>query len=356
MDVAHPESPVVEPALTSRAREVHDRAVVVNGLVGSSSVPADVAGAAELARVMRAGGVTAVNLTIALDAGFAQTIPTFMRALRAIEQTEGIRVALTGRDIADAKAQAEAAIIFGFQNADPIENRLEYLQAFHRLGLRILQLTYQRRNLLADGCGEEADAGLSIFGRSVIEECNRLGILIDLSHVGYRATMEAIDASAAPVSFTHVDLQRFNPVPRNKTDEQVRALAQRGGVVGFNAVARLVSPHGRVRGATVDELLEQIDHAVELVGVDHVGLGLDINEGMTEDDFMRRRETFLTDYPELKMGGDFPFEYYYVTGLNTMANMGLITDGLLARGYADDHVLKILGGNLLRLCTAIWGS
>ncbi len=223
-----------------------------------------------------------------------------------------------------------------------------------RLGLRICQLTYQRRNLAADGAGEPANAGLSLFGRELVAALNRNGVLIDLSHTGSRSTLETIELSEAPVAVTHACLQRFNPVPRNKSDEEIKALAARGGVFGMNAIARLLSPTGGQEGATIAQFVDQIDYLVELVGVDHVGLGLDISEGLTPELFEQRRKGFLTDFPELRLGGDFPYEHYYVFGLQSMASMRLITETLVERGYGDDDVLKILGGNFVRLFGEVW--
>jgi membrane dipeptidase len=304
---------------------------------------------------MREGGVTAVNFTVSYleSDDFGATAAKVAHVLRAIDETEDARLALTVDDILAAKAAGEAAVILGFQNATGIEDKLPYLEVFHRLGLRVMQLTYQRRNLLADGSGEAANGGLSMFGRQVVTEMNRLGILIDLSHTGERSTLETIELSAAPVAVTHACLQKFNPTPRNKTDEEVRALAARGGVFGMNAIARFVAPEGKEKGATIDQFVDQIDYLVELVGVDHVGIGLDINEGLTPELFEERRRGFLQQYSELA-GGEFPFEHYYVFGLNSMANAVLITETLVDRGYSDDDVLKILGGNFLRLFGDAW--
>jgi membrane dipeptidase len=257
-------------------------------------------------------------------------------------------------DLEAAKREGGAAIILGFQNSDPIEGSLAYLDLFHRLGVRIVQLTYQRRNLAADGGGEPANGGLSLFGRDLVAELNKLGILIDLSHTGERSTLEAIELSEAPVAITHSCLRHFNPVPRNASDDVIKALAARGGVFGMNAIARLISPKGRQEGATVEQFVDGIDYVVELVGIDHVGIGLDINEGLTPELFEERRKGFLTEFPELRMGGDFPFEHYYAFGLTSMANVALITDALVRRGYDDSDVLKILGGNFVRLFGEVW--
>ena len=243
-----------------------------------------------------------------------------------------------------------------FQNADPIEGSLEYLSLFHRLGLRVFQLTYQRRNLAGDGCGEPGDgAGLSIFGQELVRELNRLGILIDLSHCSDRTTEEAIALSEQPVAFTHVNVRELNPHKRNKPEAQMKAVAAGGGVIGINSIARMISPEGRQKGTTIDDYLDQIDHVVGLVGVDHVGIGLDRNEDPTAEDMDERRRTFLTRFPELRAGGDFPFETYYTRDLS-MGSMLPLTTGLLERGYAEEDVLKILGGNFLRLLEQVWAA
>jgi len=341
-----------------RAAELHGRSLVLNGLCGSMALPRSPDAPFDLPDSMRKGGVTAVNLTVSVSDGFHATCTNLSNLLCAIDRRadDGVRLARTVDDIVSAKADGGTAIIVGFQNSDPIEGSFAYLDLFHRLGLRIMQLTYQRRNLAADGKGEPEGAGLSVFGRELVAELNRLGILIDLSHTGIAGTLETIGLSQAPVAITHSCLQRFNPVARNATDEEVKELAAKGGVFGMNAVARLISPSGRQEGATIDQLVDQIDYLVELVGVDHIGLGLDINEGLTPELFEERRRGFLTAFPELRMGGDFPFEHYYAFGLTTMANMPLITDALVRRGYGDDDVAKILGGNFMRLLRDVWAA
>jgi membrane dipeptidase len=331
------------------AATVHARSVVVNGLISSGALPKPDDGAFDLPEIMLDGGVTAGNLTVAVTGGFRETAVKLGRLLRHVDGDDRVRIAYRADDIEAAAAAGEVALILGFQNTDPFEGDLELLGLFHRLGVRIVQLTYQRRNLVADGCGEPDAAGLSAFGRQVVRALNELGMLIDLSHTGHRSTMEAIELSAAPVAFTHVSLHANNPIPRNKTDEEIRAVAARGGVIGMNAIARLVSPRGRQDGASIDQFVDQIDHVVELVGIDHVGIGLDVNEGMTPEDFEARRKGFLREFPELQAGGEFPFENYYTRGLNTMRNTGLITENLVGRGYGEEDIGKVLGGNFLRV-------
>lgn len=336
------------------AEELHARATIVNALVGSMSAPKSATAPFTLPDTMRAGGVTAANLTVTLSDGFVTTCTTIAHLLNAIEAQDGVRLVRTVDDIEAAKAEGGAGVIIGFQNSDAFEGNLALVDILAWLGLRICQLTYQRRNLAADGAGEPANAGLSLFGRQLVGALNRNGVLIDLSHTGSRSTLEAIALSEAPVAVTHACLQTFNPVPRNKSDEEIKSLAARGGVFGMNAIARLLSPTGGREGATIAQFVAQIDYLVELVGVDHVGLGLDISEGLTPELFMERRKGFLTDFPELKLGGDFPYEHYYVFGLQSMTGIRLITEALVERGYADEDVLKILGGNFLRLFGEVW--
>jgi membrane dipeptidase len=340
--------------MNERADALHRRAIVVNGLGGGKvAVPRGPDDEFRLPELMAAGGVDAVNLTISFRGGLEETLLGLDRLVSAVGDAAGrIRFAQTAADIRQAHEDAVPAIVPGLQNSDALEGKLEYLRVLHRLGIRIVQLTYQRRNLVADGCGEPGDGGLSVFGRQVVDEMNRLGMLVDLSHTGVRSTLEAIEASRAPCAVTHACAYARNPRPRNKTDEEIRALAARGGVFGVNAVARLLSPEGGVRGATIDDFVDHVDHVAALVGVDHVGVGLDISEGMTQQDFEARRRGFLAEFPEL--GGEFPFEHYYVTGLDSMARLPVVTDALVRRGYDDESVLKILGGNFLRLFEAAW--
>ena len=331
------------------ADDLHSAAFVVNGLAQPGHLPSAY-------DAMLNGGVTATNLTVAANENFAVGMQRFEQALTEMERHEHsgrLRVVRTGQEIRKAKTDGVGGVIIGFQNADPIEDDLSYLRIFYRLGLRILQLTYQRRNRLGDGCGEPNAAGLSIFGRQVVAAANEMGILIDLSHVGARSTLEAIEASEQPTVFSHTNVYTINPILRNKDDDQIRKLAASGGVMGITSISRLLTEAGRLHGTDLDDVLDQIEYVAELVGIDHVGIGLDIAEGMTEEDFLVRRKTFLAQFPELKFGGDFPFEHYFTRGLSSAGNFRSITRGLVDRGFTDDDVTKVIGGNFMRVFDAV---
>ncbi|MBI3944044.1 MAG: membrane dipeptidase, partial [Chloroflexi bacterium] len=176
------------------------------------------------------GGLTAINATVAVHENFRQTINNITTWHRLFEQYQDlIMPARSVADIKAAKQSGRTGIIFGFQNTAPVEDDLSLLAIFKELGVRIIQITYNEGNYAGAGCLESKDWGLSRFGVDLIEEMNRLGLLIDLSHVGYRTSMEAIEASQQPVAFTHANPRALCDNPRNKTDEQLLAVARKGG-------------------------------------------------------------------------------------------------------------------------------
>jgi membrane dipeptidase len=303
------------------------------------------------------GGIAASNLTVASNHGFREAAERILGLLELIDS--GVvdagpvtRVA----DIEENHVTGRAGIILGFQNSDPIEGDLVLLGVLHRIGLRIMQLTYQRRNLLGSGCGEEVDEGLTPLGHDVVRECNRLGVLVDLSHTAERTLVEAAEASTRPVVISHANLRSFYDVPRNKSAEAVKAVAATGGLMGINSISRLITPHGRERQATIVEYVDQVEAVAQLVGIEHVGIGLDSSEGMTEEVFAARQKTFLTQFPELRMGGDFPLWTYFTTGLESAAGIGVIAAELDRRGWAAADRDAVMGGNWMRVLRASWNE
>jgi membrane dipeptidase len=299
-------------------------------------------------RQLSEGGLTAVNATIAVHQTFRETIAEIARWQQLFERYQSlIAPAQTVEDILQAKADGRVGIIFGFQSTDPMEKDLGLLSIFRELGVRIIQITYNARNYIGDGCLERTDCGLSRFGLEVIEELNRLGILIDLSHVGYVTTMEAIEASQLPVAFTHANPRALYDHPRNKTDEQIRAVSRKGGVIGANIFPQFLSAGSQ---ATIEDLIDVVDYLVETAGIDHVGIGTDFTAGQSREWFSwllagksKRGEMMELEWPVV-----------YPQGIRTAAEFPSITRALLARGYSEEDSKKILGENLLRLFGAVW--
>jgi membrane dipeptidase len=243
-------------------------------------------------------------------------------------------------------------VILGFQNATPIENDLDRLGLFHALGVRIIQLTFHERNLLGSGCYERRDDGLSHFGVDAIEDMNRLGILIDLSHVGKRSTLEAIEVSDKPVAITHANAQSYYNVPRNKTDDALKRVADQGGVIGATAITAFLQKGSE---STLADYVDAIDDMVARVGIDHVGIGTDFTQDQPDS---------FGKYIGSQQGTKFPAKFVdpskdkrsrpYPLDLESPDKMPNLAGALLSQGYTPNDVNKILGGNWLRLFQEIW--
>lgn len=299
---------------------------------------------------MTQGGLTAINATIAIHEGFRDTISNIAHWHRLFDQYGSMITPVKSvDDIRRAKREKKVGVIFGFQSTDPIERDLYLLSVFKELGVRIIQLTYNERNYIGDGCLERTDCGLSLFGLEVIEEMNRLGILIDLSHTGYRTAMETIEASKQPVVFTHANPRTLCDHPRNKTDEQIRAVVDKGGLIGANVFPAFLAAGSK---ATIEDVVDVIDYLVRIAGIDHVGIGTDFTEGQTEDWFQwlflgksKYHKIMTTELPVVNP-----------KGIRTAAEFPNITKTLLGRGYSPADTKKIMGENFIRLFGQVWGS
>ena len=294
---------------------------------------------------MRKAGLTAAHVTLAAFENYTQVAANFVLWERAIDENSDILMRVHGvDDILAAKSQGKVGIIYGFQNATPIEDELAYVKVFRTLGIRIIQLAYMYQNLVGAGCLEPRDPGLSAFGRDLVRELNHRHVAVDLSHCGVRTTIEALEVSERPVLFTHANPRAVVDTPRNKTDEALRLLAERGGVVGAVTFPTFVAK----QNPTLDDWLHHVDYLVELVGEDHVSIGTDFVEGQPEG-FLDRG---LGRYVPAGMVPTWP--WIYPDGIRTVDDFPNITAGLLKRGYKPETIAKILGGNLVRVLREIW--
>jgi membrane dipeptidase len=297
----------------------------------------------------RMGGVTASNHTIRSDT-FRQAVDDIAKCYSWIEKNsdKGV-VAESVEDIERAKKEGKTSIIFGPQNSTLVENDLNLLTIIHKLGVRIIQLTYQHRNLVGDGCGERTSCGLSSFGVDMVKKMNESHMVMDLSHCGARTVSDAMEFSNDPVIFSHTNPYSLCKLPsRAKTDEQIKALAEKGGVMGLTAYSPLCKTR-EVR-PTLEDYLNHIDYVVNLVGADYVGTGLDLDETSSPESFERFRGRF----PEISE--NWTWEERNTDGLTRIDLFPNITKGLVVRGYSDQEIQKILGGNFLRVFKRVWGS
>jgi len=228
-------------------------------------------------------------------------------------------------DLTRAKQEQKIGIILGMQDANHLRN-LGDLDAFHQMGQRLTQLTYNSQNSVGSGCMAAKDSGLTVFGQKVVARMNEIGMAIDVSHCGQRTTLDAIEASTKPVLITHSNCRALAPgVARCKTDEVIRAAARKGGVIGLTSVRHFVRATDPV---TMEDALDHFDHAMKLVGVEHIGIGSDFD---------------LDPHPT-----------YDIPGLNHAERIYALTEGLVRRGYTNRQMELILGANFQRTLEAIW--
>lgn len=300
---------------------------------------------------IRDSGITAVNVSlVAAEAHFYDAAAEMNVYYGMVEAyPDQCLIALTTEDILRAKKEKKVAIIFSPQNAQIVEeNHLVQLPLLYRSGVRMIQLTYNERNRLGDGCMEPENRGLTLIGREVVLEMNRLGIVVDLSHVGDRTAMDAIEYSQAPCVFSHANARALAPSPRNKPDELIKAIAAKGGLIGICPYAPFCEPALYVR-PTLEDYFRHMDYVLDLVGPDHVGIGTDIAEHWT----VRWNGGTPKRYPE--MTGTYTWKTIYADGFHSIDCFPRVIEGMSKRGYSDADIAKIVGGNWLRVYKAAWG-
>lgn len=319
-------------------------------------------GAQDFADV-RKSGLTAVNLTVNSQGvgsyahGFDGTISeiAYWNSQIAAHSDELLAV-LRAADLAEAKRSGRLGLIYGFQDATPFGEDLDRLDTFWGLGVRIYQLTYNKRNLVGDGCLEPGNAGLSVFGRKLVEKLNERKALIDLSHAGERTTLDAAAASKAPIAISHTGCAAINPNPRNKTDNELKQVADKGGYVGI-----YLMPFLRGKGQPMAaDLIAHIEHAIDVCGEDHVGIGTDgsispvaVTEKFKKD-FAKQIENRRK--AGISAPGEDPNVYTFLPDLNRADRFARIAELLAARKHSDARIAKILGGNFARLLNDVWGA
>ena len=305
-------------------------------------------------RQMRAGGVDAVHVTITYHENFRETVLNIEAWNRRFEQfPDLIFQGFTADDIALARRTGRTAIFFGAQNPSCIEDDIGLVEVLHRLGLRFMQLTYNNQSLLAAGCYEAEDAGLTRMGREVVAEMNRVGMVIDMSHSGERSTLDAIAHSSRPVAITHANPASWHPARRNKSDTVLRALAEGGGMLGFS-----VYPH-HLRGGSDCSLrafCEMVARTADQIGVDHIGIGTDLCQDQPDSvvDWMRAgRWTKGRDYGE--GSADKPGFPPMPEWFRDNRDFGRIEAGLRAAGLSAPDVAAVMGGNWARFFADSFG-
>jgi membrane dipeptidase len=271
----------------------------------------------------------------------------------------GIRIAYQAADIVAAKEAGQAAIVLNSQGGDFLGPNLHRLELFHRMGLRMMIPAYNSRSNLCDGCLEPDGVGLSTMGRAWVAECNRLGVLIDLTHVAERATLEILDRTEQPVVFSHSNPKRMVDNVRNITDEQIDRCAATGGVVAPTNWGPLNFREGMSERPTLSHYLDAIDYLVDRIGIEHVGIGTDMSHGTYPDGDLIRglASKSVVASPYARHVEHAPrSKRRYVEGFDDYGDLPGVAEALAGRGYSDAQIGLIFGGNWLRVFRSVWGG
>ncbi|QHJ00936.1 dipeptidase [Xylophilus rhododendri] len=308
---------------------------------------------------LRSGGVTAANITVAPYLEGAQSAFDAMSRWRRIahDPASGWKLVEKAEDIAAAQAEGKTGLIMGWQNTWPLEGSLDRITGFHALGLRVAQLTYNEANFVADGCSEERNGGLTGFGRKVVQEFNRLGIAIDLSHCSERTVLETCELSSRPVFLTHANAKAVDARVRNKSDEAIRAVARTGGVIGTSIHGFLNWNGDPQSPPTLANFIKHVRYIADLVGIEHVGIGTDFACVQDVGEVDRILElsrnypgpagVFINAFGN-KLVGRYPQE------TPTPRDFPLILQALEQAGFSASEVDGVAGGNFLRAFGQAW--
>ena len=305
-------------------------------------------------RQMREGDVDAVHVTIAYHETFRETVLNIERWNRWFERFPDLIIrGESAADIDLARKTDRTAIFFGFQNPSPIEDDIGLVEVLHKLGARFMQLSYNNQSLLATGCYESEDPGITRMGRQVIKEMNRVGMVIDMSHSADRSTIQAADFSQRPIAVTHANLHAWHPALRNKRDDVVRAVTQNGGMMGFS----LYPHHLKDKSAcTLDSFCQMIARAAETFGPAHFGIGSDLCQDQPDSvvEWMRvGRWTKEIDFGEGSAAAPgFPPMPEWFRDNRDFPNL---ETGLSGVGFSADEIAGLMGGNWHRFFAQSFG-
>jgi membrane dipeptidase len=334
------------------AADLYKTAIVIDSLAGPF-VDLESSHGPEVIAAIRQSGITAVNYTIS-DRSFEITIKNLALIQALAEKNPDIfTIVRNHSDISRAKRENLIGIIPGFQDTTFLEDDPGRIEMFRNLGVRIMQITYNNRSIFGDGCLEPGNAGLSKAGTAAIKKMNEIGVAVDLSHSGYRTTAEGIAVSSKPVLISHAGCAAVYAHPRNKPDEVLKSLSDRGGYFGVYLMPYLVaSPTVPTREHVLDHLL----HAIDVCGADHVGIGSDGSIERVVLTAAQKTEFDADIARRKKLGIGAPGEdrYPYVPDLNGPGHMQAIASELARRGQPSSVIEKVLGTNFQRVLGEIW--
>jgi membrane dipeptidase len=332
----------------AEARKILKDAIVIDTLGGAVVHPTPSVTEGTYEEAMVGDGWTALHTTLVSEPSYTPTWEQVQRAiyenLLNFEMSPKVRHVEQLQDFYEAKKNGQLGVIFGIQSPSCIGQERERIRILYKLGLRTLQLTYMERNWLGDGCLEPENKGLTHFGMQVVRECNRLGILIDCSHVGQQTTLDAIRHSEKPIVISHTAIRAITENPRCVTDEQMKAVADKGGAIGITTFSPFIRTD---RQPSLDDYLDHFDYAINLIGEDHVTFATDWFDGKTKANWATPWY-----YPEVTQGKKFGG--LGLVGFSKRSELVNVVDGFLGRKYSAERIKKILGANFMRVLKEVW--
>lgn len=339
------ETALANPAISPDAARLHADALVWDMTVPWGEWPgSDSSGKPAALAMMAASGYDFAALTVGGDnVDILETVRLIARE-RAFLNANADRyaIAYTAGDILAAKRQGRLAIAFQFQGTNSFGRDVNMIELYHRLGVRIALMAYNQKNAVGDGCHERTDGGLSRFGIEVVREMQRVGMMVDVTHTGYRTSMDVFEVAEGPVVFSHSNPRALFDHERNIRDDQIRACARSGGVIGVNGIGIFMGPDNDV---SPEQLLRQIDYLCEVAGPEHVGIGLDWV--FDQPSLLRAAKSSKTRYPaQGGYDGDIAFA--------SPDRLPELTEAMLRRGYPETLIRGILGENWLRVANQVW--
>lgn len=314
---------------------LHESAYVIDGLVVSRW-------SRQVFEDMHRGGLTMANCTCSVWEGLRDTMINIARWKQAfVDHGDILMQVRRTADIRRAKETGKVGILLGWQNTSAIEDRLDLLPLFKDIGVGVIQLTYNTQNLVGSGCWEDRDGGLSGFGREVIDSMNRLGMLVDLSHVGSKTSSDAIAYSKKPCAYTHVAPRGAFDHPRNKSDEQLREIVDKGGFVGVATYPPFMKSGA---ATTLDDCIDLFEYMIKVCGESSIGIGTDFTQGYDDTffDWLRHDKGYARRANPGR--GRAPT----VKGMETLADYGRLTEAMERRGWKESRIRAVLGENWLR--------
>lgn len=298
---------------------------------------------------MHQGGLTAVNCTCGVWEGLVPSLQAVAQWKQwFVEHGDLLMQVYTVDDIRRAKREGKVGIILGWQNSVGFAEDLRLVPLFRELGLRVVQMTYHTANMAGSGCLESVDRGLTDFGRDLVDTLNREGILIDLSHVGTNTSADTIRASKKPVAYTHCAPKALKDHPRNKTDEELRLIAEHGGMVGVTMFPPFMR---RGNDSTLDDYLDAIEHTINVCGEDHVAIGTDFTQDVDDQGIQYMCHDKGYGRVLLEVG-----PVVFSKQFSRIEQYPNLTAGMEARKWREPRIRKLLGENWMRIFGETWAK